>query len=1368
MERSRFSRLFAALTLLTGALVASNASSHVAVAAEPGNIVVSPNVGLVDGQEVVLSATGWPTAGVDGRILFVIQCAIGASGSDPSCDTSTQRSYPLNSVGDLPSSVQFTVKQTLAITWPGNPTSWNCTTSPCGLRGAVYAGDVPSPSPSWEAMELPGQNTVNFAAQPPSGTADITVEPNIGLPNSSLVQVSGSGWTTGGVALVECVGPDSATCVVLLDSTPVIGGSFGPVSVTVNRFVNGHDAVAEGAQLVALWPISQTPTESASHPLTFAGGPGLPAPQIIVDPSSDLYDGQIVTVSNYGATSWPENTDLTIVQCAVASLSGGPPAGCDESTLSTITTGTGGTFSEPFRIQRYLHNGQGSWDCVQQQPNTCALVVTDVSLTIRATASIRMVGNYWAVQLQPDADLIDGQLVTLTGHNFPPYGVIQVQQCAAFAMSPTTCSRQAVSPTGLVVVDAFGAFEAEYPVQRQPRNPANQPVACDEVDACNLIVTVYANPIRGGFAAAVIHNFKPWPQHALVAVTDTTDLIDDGAPVTLRGQGFSPGVEVKIYRCEFGGDSAAESFGFNGETCSNVDGSSWLDTNTGQPVRGPDEYIATTETDGSFEITFGVPKYPVPTIQECGTTVLCAFVAMVIDGYQSATSDLAGNGVRVQFRTNSLRWAYGPIPYPERVAMETSPGSTLFDVRPVNHAAPSPAAPAGVTFPLGMLHFKLHVPTGGTATVTITPPAGTAAARVNAYFKLVGDNWLPFAGSSVGPGGVTTLTLTDGGAGDGDSLANGVISDPGAPAIVSDDNDGVSVEVENGAPNSGDGNSDGIKDWLQPTVTSLESLGGTGPYVTLESPAGTTLGTVATIDPTNPALPDLPDGVDFPAGLVDFTVNGVTTTDPIEVKLYVDGGVSPSAFWKYQSGVWSDYTANTDLSGNSIVITLQDRIGGSGGQAGLGDDNDAAGVIHDPGGPGVAANTPPMVTPIPNRSIDEDGSTGWMVFLIGDAETPWWGLTLTAESSDTLIVPNANIDLIGVGPIQLIRVTPAGNENGGPVEIVVSVSDGTTSTLKSFLVTVAPVNDEPSFVAGSNRTVAEDSGAQAVTGWNTLRSAGPTNESGQVLSFIVTDNNTGLFSARPAISPTGTLTFTPAPDANGSAIVSVRIHDDGGTANGGDDTSGVQTFTITVTPVPDTPVASPVTTSTSEDTATSIPLTGTDVDGSNTTFTVLSGPAHGSVSLGARSCSGVATRVCTRTATYAPASNYNGQDSFTYRVNDGTSNSSAATVTIIVNAVNDGPTLSNITNKSVQRNHTISFNVTVGDIDDPLSSLALSGTSSVQARVADANLAFNGSEGTRVVSISAGHQVGATSVRITVTDPHGATAIRTFIVNVTQ
>ncbi len=128
-----------------------------------------------------------------------------------------------------------------------------------------------------------------------------------------------------------------------------------------------------------------------------------------------------------------------------------------------------------------------------------------------------------------------------------------------------------------------------------------------------------------------------------------------------------------------------------------------------------------------------------------------------------------------------------------------------------------------------------------------------------------------------------------------------------------------------------------------------------------------------------------------------------------------------------------------------------------------------------------------------------------------------------------------------------------------------------TTTTTTTTTTPNPVNVAPTFTPGGNQTVLEDAGPQTVTGFATGISPGPASESAQSVAFVVHADNSGLFSAQPAIAPDGTLTYAPAPNANGSASVTVTAHDDGGTANGGSDTSTPHTFTITVTPVNDAP-----------------------------------------------------------------------------------------------------------------------------------------------------------------------------------------------------
>ena len=125
-------------------------------------------------------------------------------------------------------------------------------------------------------------------------------------------------------------------------------------------------------------------------------------------------------------------------------------------------------------------------------------------------------------------------------------------------------------------------------------------------------------------------------------------------------------------------------------------------------------------------------------------------------------------------------------------------------------------------------------------------------------------------------------------------------------------------------------------------------------------------------------------------------------------------------------------------------------------------------------------------------------------------------------------------------------------------------------------------------------------------------SPGPANEASQTLTFIVTGNtNPALFSAGPAVAANGTLTFTPAPNANGTATITLTLRDNGGTANGGQDTSAPQSFTITLNPVNDAPVAKDAYMTTNEDTAYTGALTGSDAEGDSLSFAKATDPAHG-------------------------------------------------------------------------------------------------------------------------------------------------------------
>ena len=153
-------------------------------------------------------------------------------------------------------------------------------------------------------------------------------------------------------------------------------------------------------------------------------------------------------------------------------------------------------------------------------------------------------------------------------------------------------------------------------------------------------------------------------------------------------------------------------------------------------------------------------------------------------------------------------------------------------------------------------------------------------------------------------------------------------------------------------------------------------------------------------------------------------------------------------------------------------------------------------------------------------------------------------------------------------------------------------------------------------------------------------------------------------------------------------------------------------------------------------------MTGSDVDGDTLRYTIITPPAHGSLT-------GTAPNL-----TYTPALNYNGPDSFTFKVNDGTVDSANATVSLTVTAVNNPPTVGAIT-----------WN---GPVDPVKLGTAITGTASV----ANAQTAtWNWGDGTTSAGMISGSSVSAShtytaaglyTVTLTVTNAANASATSVF------
>ncbi len=133
------------------------------------------------------------------------------------------------------------------------------------------------------------------------------------------------------------------------------------------------------------------------------------------------------------------------------------------------------------------------------------------------------------------------------------------------------------------------------------------------------------------------------------------------------------------------------------------------------------------------------------------------------------------------------------------------------------------------------------------------------------------------------------------------------------------------------------------------------------------------------------------------------------------------------------------------------------------------------------------------------------------------------------------------------------------------------------------------------------------------------------------------------------------MTYTSTSDTAETDSFTFKVND--GTVD-----SEVATVSITIIGVNDAPTANAQSVEATEQTETTITLTGSDPDNADLTYEIVTQPTNGTAVL--------ADNVVTYTSTSDTAET----DSFTFKVNDGTVDSEVATVSITIIGVNDAPT----------------------------------------------------------------------------------------------
>ena len=198
-----------------------------------------------------------------------------------------------------------------------------------------------------------------------------------------------------------------------------------------------------------------------------------------------------------------------------------------------------------------------------------------------------------------------------------------------------------------------------------------------------------------------------------------------------------------------------------------------------------------------------------------------------------------------------------------------------------------------------------------------------------------------------------------------------------------------------------------------------------------------------------------------------------------------------------------------------------------------------------------------------------------------------------------------------------------------------------------------PVNEAPTLSVIGSQTINADTQAEISF------TVGDAETALESLVVTASSSNT-LLIPNEGISFSGsgssrTIIVTPASGESGEATISILLND------GVRSESVSQSFSITVNAIP---VATSASVTTTEDHDASGTLQGSDLDGDSLSYSIVTPPQHGAVTLGGGNGPAYS---------YSPDDNYHGTDSFSYRVHDGAADSNTATISLTINSINDVP-----------------------------------------------------------------------------------------------
>jgi len=283
-----------------------------------------------------------------------------------------------------------------------------------------------------------------------------------------------------------------------------------------------------------------------------------------------------------------------------------------------------------------------------------------------------------------------------------------------------------------------------------------------------------------------------------------------------------------------------------------------------------------------------------------------------------------------------------------------------------------------------------------------------------------------------------------------------------------------------------------------------------------------------------------------------------------------------------------------------------------------------------------------------------------------------------------------------------IKYTPNANFNGSD-SFSYTISDESANASATVNVTVNAVNDAPTISSIDDVTIDEDSNAITIN----LNANDVDNDS---LTFSASSSNLEIADIEVKSDK---LTITPKANQYGEADITVSVKD---SSNASDST----TFKLKINQVNDAPSASNDNASVDEDNSIIIDVLAndSDIDGDSLSIKSLSSPNQGKA------------EIIDNKIKYTPNANYNGSDSFSYIVTDGTTDVSA-NVEITINRVNDAPSANNDSaTTKYETKVTIDVLANDSDIDDDsLSIKSVSNPSNGRAQIVNGKIEYTPNNG---------------------------------------